>query len=317
MKAVTIEQFGGIEQMRWSDLPTPQPLAHEVQIQILYTAVNPVDWKIRNGSLQKIFPHQFPLIPGWDACGKISAVGKDVTRFKVGDEVYAYCRKSLVQWGTYAEYVCFDAKHVAFKPHKLSYAQAAAIPLVGLTAWQALFEQAQLKKGQTILIHAGAGGVGSIAIELAKAVGAKIYTTASPKNHAYVKKLGADEIADYRTQDVTEWISKKEPTGVDVVLDCVGYETLEKSFEIVKKGGHLISIVNAVNQEKAKQKGIHGAFVLVRPDGLQLEKLSHWFDEGKIVAPNIIEFSLKDFAKATKLNEEGHTQGKIVLRIEK
>jgi NADPH:quinone reductase-like Zn-dependent oxidoreductase len=317
MKAVVIEQFGGIEEMHWTDLPTPQPAKNEVQIEIAYTSVNPVDWKIREGSLQKIFPSEFPLILGWDAAGTINAIGKGVTKFKVGDEVFTYCRKSVTQWGTYAEYVCVDANHVALRPKKLSFAQAAAFPLVALTAWQALFDHAKLKEGQTVVIHAGAGGVGSIAIEFAKATDAKVYTTASSKNHKYVKSLGADVAIDYNNEDFVDKIHKLESQGVDVVLDCVGGETLDKSFDIVKPGGHLVSIVNKVDENKAKKKKIHPSFMLVTPNGEQLEKIAKWVDEGKIKPIHIQEFPINDYAEALKKSEEGHTQGKNVLRVKK
>lgn len=315
MKAVTIDDFCDVEGMHFTDLPTPQPAANEVQIQIAYTAVNPVDWKIREGWLKKMMPHEFPLIPGWDAAGTITAVGKEVRSFTVGDEVYAYCRKPTVQWGTYAEYVCFDAEHVALKPKKFNFAQAAAIPLVGLTAWQSLFDAAKLQKGETVLIHAGAGGVGSLAIEFAKYAEATVFTTASKKNHDYVKKLGADFAIDYHAEDFVEALKAQEPNGVDVVFDCAGYETLDHSFDVVKTGGRLISIVNFIDQEKCEKYGIHGEFVLVRPDGEQLKKIAELIDQGIVTAPHIEEMPLTDFAKALEKNREGHTKGKIVLRV--
>ena len=298
MKAVTIDKFGGVEEMHWSDLPTPQPKANEVQIEVAYTAVNPVDWKIREGLLQNIFEYEFPLIPGWDAAGTISAVGNGVTKFNVGDKVFCYCRKPKVQWGTYAEYVCFEAQHVALKPENLSFAQAASIPLVGLTAWQGLFDEAKLKKGQSILIHAGAGGVGSIAIELAKVAGAKVYTTASSQNHEYVKSLGADVAIDYKKENFVEKILDIETNGIDTVFDCVGGETLNQSFDVIKPGGYLVSIVNTIDKEKAHEKNIHGSFMIVRPDGPQLEKIAQLLKEKKITAPHITEFPLNDYAKA-------------------
>jgi NADPH2:quinone reductase len=315
MKAVVIKEFCPIEKMRLTDLPKPRPAADEAQIQIAYTAVNPVDWKICEGWLKKLLPHEFPLIPGWDAAGTVAAIGKNVTNLTVGDEVYAYCRKPTVQWGTYAEYVCFDAKHVALKPRKFNFAQAAAIPLVGLTAWQALFEAAKLQRGESILIHAGAGGVGSLAIEFAKYAGAKIYTTAGESNHDYVKKLGADCAIDYHKEDFVEKIRSLEPGGVDVVMDCVGYDTLTRSFDVVKPGGRLVSIVQKIDQEKCKEYNIRGEFVFVRPDGEQLKQIADLIDKGEVRAPHIEEMPLSDFGKALAKNREGHTQGKIVLQI--
>lgn len=252
---------------------------------------------------------------GWDAAGSITKVGKSVKNFNVGDEVYAYCRKPIVQWGTYAEYVCFDASNVALKPETLSFAQSASLPLVALTAWQALFDNAKLKKGQTVLIHAGAGGVGSMAIEFAKATGAKIYTTASEKHHNYVKSLGADVAIDYSKSDFVQKIREFEPKGVDIVFDCVGNETLDKSFDVIKPNGHLVSIVQKVDEKKLKEKNIHGSFMIVTPNGKQLETISQWINQGKIKAPHVTEMPLTDYAKALKKSQDGHTQGKIVLKI--
>ena len=315
MKAVSMDRFGSVDELHWAELPTPMPKVNEVQIKIAFTAVNPVDWKICEGWLKKLLPHQFPLVPGWDAAGIVSAVGKDVTKFKEGDEVYAYCRKGTVQWGTYAEFVCFEAEHVAFKPKKLSFSQAAAIPLAGLTAWQALFDSAKLKSGETILIHAGAGGVGSFAIEFAKVAGAKIYSTASEKNHKYLKDLGCDVPIDYTCEDFVERIKEMEPGGVDVIFDCVGGDTLERSFDIVKKKGRLISIVHQIDQKKCDELNIFGDFVFVRPDGKQLEEIANLIDQGKVKVPSIEEMELSDYVKALEKSRGEHTCGKIVLRV--
>jgi NADPH:quinone reductase-like Zn-dependent oxidoreductase len=317
MKAITIEKFGGVEEMHWSDLPTPQPKANEVQIEVACTSVNPVDWKIREGLLKNFFPYEFPLIPGWDAAGIISSVGNEVSNFKVGDEVFCYCRKPIVQWGTYAEYVCFESDHVALKPKKLSFAQAASIPLVGLTAWQALFDELMLKNGQAILIHAGAGGVGGIAIELAKVAGARVFTTASLENHEYVKNLGADIPIDYRKESFVKRVLAEEPDGIDAVLDSIGHETLEQSFNVLKQDGRLVSLVNKDVQNKKGGEKIHSSYMVVRPDGSQLKEIAGLIDEGKVHPPHITELPLSDYAKAHEMSKEGHTKGKIVLHIKK
>ena len=315
MKAVVTKKFGPINEIHLIDHPTPQPAPNEVQIHIAYAAVNPVDWKICEGWLKEMLPHEFPLIPGWDAAGTISAIGKNVTNLNDGDEVYAYCRKPTVQWGTYAEYVCVNANHAALKPKSLTFAQAAAIPLVGLTAWQALFEAGKLQKGESILIHGGAGGVGSLAIEFAKNAGATVYTTASAKNHPYVKDLGADYAIDYTKENFVDKIHSLEPDGVDIVFDCVGYETLTRSFNVVKKGGRLISIVQKVDPEKCAEHQIHGEFVFVRPDGEQLKQIGKLIDSGKINPPNVEEMPLSLFRNAFEKSKGGHTQGKMVLRV--
>lgn len=315
MKALTISQFGGVEEAAWKDLPVPQPQSEEVQIKISHAAVNPVDWKICEGYLRKLLPHAFPLIPGWDASGTISAVGEKVNTFKVGDKVFAYCRKPTVQWGTYAEYVCLEAEHVAPMPKTLDSAQAAAIPLVSLTAWQALFDDARLQKGQTVLIHAGAGGVGSMAVQFAKNAGAKVFTTASANHHDYVKRLGADVAIDYRHKSFVEEVHSHEPDGVDVVFDCVGDDTLEQSYAAVKKGGCLVGIVNRPDQEKCSDYGIRGIFRFVRPDGSELRKIGQLIDEGKVIPPSVEEMPLEKFDKAWEQIKTHHTKGKIVLKI--
>lgn len=317
MKAMVIENFGGAEQLHLDDFPIPKPADNEVLIEIHYTAVNPVDWKIREGLLKGLMQHEFPMILGWDAAGIIADIGRNVTHLKKGDEVFAYCRKPVVKWGTYAEYVSFDADHVALKPKNISFAQAAAIPLVGLTAWQALFEFAKLKSGETILIHAGAGGVGSLAIEFARQAGAKVYTTASQENHGYVKKLGAHVAIDYRQDNFVEKILSLEPQGIDVVLDCIGKKTLNDSFLVLKPGGRIVSIVEQVDQNLAAKYKVHGGFVFVQPSGKQLTQIAELINQGKVVAPNIEEMPFSSAASAQEKIRQGHTRGKIVLKVKR
>lgn len=314
MKAIAIKEFGGIEKLMLTDIPKPEPAPNELLIEVVYTAVNPVDWKIREGKLNKVLPHQFPLIPGWDAAGTVAAIGKNVKNFKVGDEIFAYCRKPIVQWGTYAEYVAFDADNVAKKPSNINFAQAAAIPLAGLTAWQALFDSLKLKKGETILIHAGAGGVGSLAIQFAKHAGAKVITTASTKNHAYVKKLGADAAIDYTGGFVSK-VKEIAPQGVDAVLDCVGGQTLTDSVSVLKPKGRLVSIVGHLDPALAAKHQIHSDYLFVAPNGKQLAEIAKLISENKVKAPSIEEMPLKDAAKAHEKNQQRHIQGKIVLKV--
>lgn len=315
MKAMTIEAFGDAADLKMIDLPTPTPHEHEVLIKVEYAAVNPVDWKICKGYLQSAFPHQFPLIPGWDASGTISAVGKNVRTFKVGDPVYAYCRKPVVHEGTYAEFVAFDAMHVAKKPSNISFGEAAAIPLAALTAWQALFDFAHLKKGQSILIHAGAGGVGSFAIEFAKHAGAEVFTTCSEKNNPYVKKLGADHVIDYNKENFVNALKKIKKEGVDIVFDTVGGSTLEQSYAAVKPGGTLVTIVQRLGPEAGEKLNIRTGFVFVRPDGIQLKEIAKLIEQGIVKIPEVKELTLKDAKQALKLSEAGHTRGKIVLKV--
>lgn len=315
MKAMVIEQFGDAANLHMEERPVPQPEDHEVQIQILYTSVNPVDWKIREGMLQGRLPHEFPITPGWDAAGIVTEAGRSVKNLKVGDEVYSYCRKPVIHDGTYADYICFDAQHVALKPKTLSFAQAAAIPLVGLTAWQALFDFAKLKRDETILIQAGAGGVGSLAIAFAKNAGAKVYTTASEQNHAYVKKLGADVAIDYRKESFVDFLKKLEPKGLDVVLDCMGGETLKASAEVLKPGGRLVSILGQLDPKIVHKKNIHFSYVFVAPNGDQLKQIATLIEQGKVQPPVIEEMTLEEAAQAQEKVRQGHTKGKVVLKV--
>lgn len=316
MKAIVYDEFGAWEQMHIEDIPTPEPQDGEVQIRVAYAGVNPVDWKIGEGYLRKRLKTEFPVIPGWDVAGTVAKVGNGVTQFKEGDRVYAYCRKDIVKWGTFAEYVCVNADHVSLIPNTLGFKEAAAIPLVSLTAWQALFDLGRLKEGQTALIHAGAGGVGSMAIQLAKWAGAKVYTTASEKNHEYVLQLGADVAIDYHKMNTLEAQKKYEPAGFDLIFDAVGGEVFEESLPCVKKGGWLVTICKLFIEDSiGHEHGIRAGFVFVRPDGKQLEQISKLFDEGQLKPPHIAEFPLENAVEALKQVQTEHTQGKVVLVI--
>lgn len=315
MKAVVIEQFGGVEELQLSDSPASAPLPGQVQIAIQYSGVNPVDWKIREGKLQGMLKHQFPITMGWEASGIISQVGQGSPRFEIGEEVYAYCRSDVIHKGTYAEYISIDETSVAKKPDNITFAEAAAIPLAGLTAWQVLFDIAHLQKGQTIVIHAAAGGVGSFATQFARHAGAKVIATASSSNHEYLKKLGATHVIDYTKEDVFKRVKALCPDGVDVVLDSVGKETLRNSVSLVKNGGHLISIVEKQAPEIDPKKNIHFAWHFVAPNGKQLEKIAELIEEGAVIVPALTEMPLEEAAEAQTLLKQGHTRGKIVLKV--
>lgn len=315
MKALVIDSFGGPEKLHWADVPTPVPTASQVQVEIAYTAVNPVDYKIREGHLTGVLPHHFPLILGWDASGKISAVGADVKDWKVGDDVFAYCRKPEVQWGTYAEYVTLEGKDVAARPKNVSAAQAAGIPLVALTAWQALFEGAELKAGEKVLVHAGSGGVGGYAVQFARNAGATVLSTAGPKNQGFLKELGAQHPIDYSKVSFAQVAKEVAPEGLDVVLDCVGGETLAQSFSVLKRGGRLISIVDTPDKDLSERLGIKSAWIFVRPDGKQLTEISQLIEAGKVQALPIAEMALAQAAEAHRESENRHIRGKIVLKV--
>lgn len=313
MKAMIIEEFGGIDKIKLADVPTPEPQAHEILIKIAYAGVNPVDWKIREGMLQGMLPHSFPIILGWDVAGTVESVGNEVSTYQVGERVYGYCRKPEVQHGCYAEYIVVDENAIAPIPQNVNFAQAAGIPLVGLTAWQSLFDFADLQAGQTVLIHAGAGGIGSLAIQFAKHKGAVVYTTASAKNHDYVKSLGADHIIDYNTSDFVEVIAAQGK--IDVVYDTIGGETQEKSFALLKEGGALVSIVDGPSEELAEKHKVKAGFVFVCPNTQQLREISQLLADGTVQIPAITEMKLEEAAEALRINREGHVRGKIVLNV--
>lgn len=315
MKAIAIESYGGPEQLKRMELPTPVPGDNEVLIEIACTSVNPVDWKICRGDLRERIPNQFPIIPGWDAAGTVKSVGKDVTNWKGGERVYAYCRKPVIQWGTYCEYITVDAAAVAPMPRNVSFAQAAAMPLTGLTAWQSLFDCALLTTGQTILIHAAAGGVGGIAIQLARHIGATIYATASRTHHDYVRSLGAHHVIDYTTEDFVATMKRLVPEGVDHVFDTVGGEVYRKSFGVLKPGGHIVSIREKPSEQMNAKYGVRSGYVFVSPDGAELTALADLLEEGDIQPPAIEELPLADAARAFERSMAGHVAGKLVLRV--
>jgi NADPH2:quinone reductase len=316
MKAMIINGFGGADRLEMAEVPTPEAQADEVLIRVTYAGVNPVDWKIREGMLEGLFPHRFPLMLGWDAAGTVAAVGPSVTGFEVGDKVYAYCRKPIVQWGTYAEYVTMASSAVAPMPANLTFAQAAAIPLTALTSWQALFDAGQLKAGQSVLVHAGAGGTGGMAIQLAKHAGAMVFTTASAGNHEYVRSLGADHVIDYQRESFVEVIKARSPDGVDLVYVTVGGDVLRNSYRVLKPGGALVSIVDAPDVEEARRLGIRATFVFVEPNGAQLREITRLIEAGRVRPAAIAEMNLEEAPRAQELSQAGHVRGKIVLKID-
>jgi NADPH:quinone reductase-like Zn-dependent oxidoreductase len=316
MKAMVIDKFGGPGQLHLAERPIPEPADDEILIELQYTSVNPVDWKIREGYLKESFPHQFPLIPGWDAAGIVRKVGRKVTMYKGGEKVYAYARKPDVQWGTYAEFVTVPAEAAAPMPQNIGFAQAAALPLTALTAWQALFEAARIKPGQTLLIHGGAGGVGGMAIQLARHAGAAaVYTTASARNHDYVRRLGAQHPIDYNSGNFADALLKLEPAGVDVVLDTVGGPVLRESLRAVKRGGLLISVIEPPDAAAAAAREVRTGYVFVSPNGAQLREIAGLIEQGALKPPRIEEMRLDQAPAAQERSRGRHVAGKIVLKI--
>ncbi|MFD2728756.1 NADP-dependent oxidoreductase [Enterococcus camelliae] len=307
-KAIVINQYGGKENLVEEDVLLPELQAHQVLVKVKATSVNPIDWKLREGYLKQMMPWEFPIILGWDVAGVIEEVGADVADWKIGDRIVA--RPDTTRFGTYAEYTIVDDHLLAALPEEISFKDAGALPLAGLTAYQALFTHGKLESGQKVLIHAGAGGVGSYAIQLAKNAGAYVYTTASQKNHELLKRLGADEVIDYHTTDFETTLNE-----IDLVIDTMGGEVQRKSLSVLKPHGRLISIVSIENPELAQEKQIEAKAIWLEPNGQQLAILVNLMAEKKLVSVIGAEFPLTQagvFA-AHELSETHHAVGKIVL----
>ncbi|MGE5517417.1 MAG: NADP-dependent oxidoreductase [Bacteroidota bacterium] len=307
MKAVRIHSWGGPEVMRVEDAPLPVLADDDVLVRVVAAAVNPVDWKIRQGYLKDMLPHKLPLTLGWDVSGVVAAVGAKVTAFKIGDEVYS--RPDISRDGAYAEYIAVRESELAPKPASLDHVHAAAVPLVGLTAWQAMLENAGLQPGQTVLIHAAAGGVGTIAVQLAKWKGARVIATASAANHDYLRALGADVVVDYRTQ-------RFEDAGpVDVVFDLIGGKTQERSWSVVKPGGALVSVVAPPPEEAGRKAGARALFTFIQPNAGQLRQLAALIDAGTVKVSVEARYPLAQAVEALERVRQGHTRGKVVLEV--
>jgi NADPH:quinone reductase-like Zn-dependent oxidoreductase len=308
MKAVRIHNYGGPEVLKYEAAPRPEPGKGEVLIRVHAAGVNPIDWKVREGQMKDFWPHKFPLILGWDLSGVVEELGKGGSRFKIGDEVYSL--PDPTRNGAYAEYIVVRESELALKPNSLHHIRAAAVPLAALTAWQSLFDTAQLQPGQRVLIHAGSGGVGHFAVQLAKWKGAYVFATASTKNQDLLRKLGVDEPIDY-TRKRFEDIARK----IDVVLDTLGDETQERSWSVLKKGGNLVSLVQPPPEEKAKELGVRAALLGAQANGEQLAEIAKIIDSGKLTPVINRILPLNEVRRAHELSQSGHTHGKIVLRV--
>src|SRR6476660_1234618 len=308
MKAIRIHNYGGPEVLQYEDALRPEPQAGEVLVRVHAAGVNPIDWKVREGHMKDFWPHKFPLILGWDLSGVVEKLGIGVSRFKIGDEVYSL--PDPTRNGAYAEYIVVREPELALKPDSLHHIRAGAIPLAALTAWQSLFDTAQLQPGQRVLIHAGSGGVGHFAVQLAKWKGAYVFATASTKNQDLLRELGVDKAIVY-TQQRFEDVAR----DVDLVLDLIGGETQERSWSVLKKGGVLLSLVQPPSVEKAKALGVRAAFVAGHPSGAQLTEIAKIIDSGKLKLTIDRILPLSEVRRAHELSKSGHTRGKIVLRV--
>ena len=332
MKSFLIDRYKKGGALRLGEMPEPKLRENDVMIEIYAAGVNPVDSKIRDGEFKLILRYRLPLILGSDLAGVVTRVGSKVTRFSPGDEVYAHPGQDRI--GTFAEFIAIDQANVALKPKNLTMEEAASMPLVALTAWQALVERAKLQKGQKVLIHAGSGGVGTIAIQLAKHLGANVATTTSTANVALVKSLGADVVVDYKKEDF-----EKVLQDYDVVLNSLGKETLEKSLAVLKPGGKLISISGPPDPEfarqsglgwplqrvmrllsfgirrKSKRRGISYSFLFMTANGGQLAKITTLIEAGEIRPVVDQVFPFEKTNEALAYVETGRAKGKVVVTV--
>ncbi|MDT9696250.1 NADP-dependent oxidoreductase [Streptomyces sp. P17] len=307
MKAISYSRYGGPEVLAHGEVADPKVGPDSVLVKVRAAAVNPVDWKCREGYLDGALQAVFPVVIGWDVSGVVVQPGVSVTEFAVGDEVIGYVREDLLCRGTFAEYVAAPVRTLARKPRNLSFEEAAGLPLVGLTAYQVLIKVLQVKRGETVLVHAAAGGVGSIAVQLARHVGARVIGTASAKNHDFVRGLGGEPV-EYG-EGLVERVRGLAPEGVDAVLDTVGGQALQASANVLSPEGRLVSIADP------EVFGYGGRYYFVRPDAEDLLRLTE-LAEGGAVSVHVSEtFPLERAADAYRLNEEGRTRGKIVVTV--
>ena len=311
MRAVRIHAYGGPEELRLDRVPVPEPGAGEVRVRVHAAGINPVDYKTREGGAVAMRGGErlpLPLVLGWDVSGTVDAVGAGAD-FQPGDEVYGMIRFPEIG-SAYAEYATAPASHLAVKPPSLSHEEAAALPLAALTAWQGLFEAAELEAGQTVLVHAAAGGVGHLAVQMAKWKGARVIGTASARNAEHVRELGVDEFVDYTAGPFEERLR-----GVDVVLDTVGKETLDRNFAVLRRGGVLVSIAGAPSAELAERHGVRAERILVRPSREQLDAIRALVDEGRLRVTLDAVLPLAEARAAHERSESRRARGKIVLQM--
>jgi NADPH:quinone reductase-like Zn-dependent oxidoreductase len=304
MKAVRIHDFGGTDVLREENVPVPQPGNDELLVKVCAASINPVDYKIRKGGY--IGPEQLPVTMGRDISGTIESRGANIRDFNRGDAVYAMLGRDR---GGYAEYVILKPGEYAAKPAKLDHVRAAAVPLAALTAWQGIFDHGGLSAGQRVLIHGGAGGVGHMAVQFAKAKGAWVATTVSKSDLDFARDIGADRAIDHRNEDFSE-----ELRDVDLVYDLIGGETQKKSVKVLKDGGTLVTTVG-LTEDLGKDGHIRAAHYMAQPNGGQLADVAQLIDAGKVRVVVDAVFLLADAARAQEMLEKEHIRGKVVLEV--
>jgi NADPH:quinone reductase-like Zn-dependent oxidoreductase len=303
---VAYDRFGDLDVLAVrDDLPDPPVGPDTVLVRVRAAGVNPVDMGIRAGHLAGLFPHHFPIVPGWDVAGVVEQAGPAVVDFAPGDEVFGYVRRDDVQWGTQAEFVPAPQRCLAHKPSSLSFAEAGALPLAGLTAYQALTEALEVGEGDRVLVHRASGGVGFNAVQIAVALGAHVIGTASARNHGFLRDAGVAEVYDYAAGPLSEQLA--EP--VDAVLDLVGGTTLADAPKQVRDPGRIASVVDPAVRD------LGGRYVFVHPDRHDLEELARMADAGQLRVPIARAFGLEQTAEAQRLVAEGHVRGKVVITL--
>lgn len=331
VKAVRIHRYGGPDVLVLEDVDKPAPRPREVLVRVCATAVNPVDWKIRSGKQRNIIRYDLPWILGLDVSGIVEAVGSEVTRFRVGDAVWSSPRHTRP--GTYAEYTCIDEREASLAPSRVTHDEAASLPLVALTAWQCIVEKGRLRRGQTVLVLAGSGGVGTVAIQIAKHVGARVITTASAKNAEFVKKLGADQVIDYTKEHFDDVVG-----NVDLVVDTMGGDDFSRALRATRPFGRISNISIDVPGHVERfgaffslftialafvwlhlwpllRKGVRARHVIKRSDGEQLAQIAKLVDDGAIVPIIDSTFPLAELAEAHRRSETLRARGKIVVHV--
>lgn len=305
IQAIRIHNYGESDVLTLEAIAQPEPQPNEVLIRVQAAGVNPLDWKIRAGYMKEIFPMPLPFTPGMDVAGIVEATGADVKALQVGQEVYGE-----LKMGAYAEFVTAPQDAIALKPQTLDFVEAASVPMVAMTAYQGLFDHADLKPGQTVLIHAASGGVGMFAVQFAKWKGAHVIGTASAANAEFVQSLGADQVIDYNATPFEQVVE-----NVDVVLDTLGGDTQARSYSVVKPGGILVSTAAPPDAQKAEERDIRAEMMNMKPSASLLEEIASLLDSGQVKTIVAQTFSLSEARQAQELSQGGHVRGKIVLQI--
>jgi len=324
MFAVIIEETGGPEVLRYGEIAAPEPGPDDIRVRIAYAGVNPADWKNRQGMLAAFRPYSFPYIIGFDAAGVVDKVGANVSGFAPGDRVFTPTNHGQGGQGSYAEFAIASADRVAHIPEGMSFAQAAALPVAALTAWQGLFDRGGLQAGQLAMIHGGSGGLGGFAVQFARWAGARVAATCSTPNVEYLKNLGVERVIDYRKENIAEAVAAWAPGGLDYLMDAVGASTIPNGLDMVRTGGTFVSIPTLTDDGDipaaavaGAAKGVNRVFSTMVDVGCnaQLAQIARLLVEGHITLPPLHEYALRDVARAHEAVQSGHTRGKIVLKV--